>query len=122
MASGSRIVDLPTYDLLANIEGAAEAVSDAVLRVRLRRPDMNFPALVAHPVFRPVKLKDDQPTSKLAAIGLVSNGAFSLSKSESERVLLERAGNYWDKDQVTLDRVEFVDTKDAESAGSISRR
>src|SRR6185503_19817760 len=36
-----------------------EAVSDLVLRVRLRRPDMNFPALVAHPIFRPVKLKDE---------------------------------------------------------------
>src|SRR5882724_7591097 len=32
----------------------AKALSDRVLRVRLRQPDMNFPALVAHPVFRPV--------------------------------------------------------------------
>lgn len=94
----------------------AEAVSDLVLRVRLRRPDMNFPALVAHPVFRPVKLKDEEATGKLVASGLVSNGAFSLAKSESERVLLERANNYWDKEQVTLQRVEFVGQKDVESA------
>ena len=93
-----------------------EAVSDRVLRVRLRRPDMNFPALVAHPVFRPVKLKEEDTLGKLAASGLVSNGAFSLAKSESERVLLERAENYWDKDQVTLQRVEFVGKKDVESA------
>jgi oligopeptide transport system substrate-binding protein len=92
-----------------------EAISDRVLRVRLRRPDMNFPALVAHPVFRPVKLKDEN-TSKLAADDLVSNGAFSLAKTESERVLLERAENYWDKDQVTLQKVAFVGQKDAESA------
>jgi ABC-type oligopeptide transport system substrate-binding subunit len=106
----------PHTELLANIEGAPEAVSKAVLRVRLRRPDMNFPALVAHPVFRPVKLDDGETTRELVANSLVSNGAFSLSKSEGKRVLLERAGNYWDKDQVTLDRVEFVDQTDAESA------
>lgn len=93
-----------------------EAVSDRVLRVRLRRPDMNFPALVAHPVFRPVKLENEMSTTRLAPSELVSNGAFSLAKTESERVLLERAGNYWDKDQVALQRVEFVGQKDAESA------
>ena len=93
-----------------------EAVSDRVLRVRLRRPDLNFPALVAHPVFRPVKLKDDSVVTRLVANDLVSNGAFSLAKTAGERVLLERANNYWDKGQVTLQSVEFVGQKDAESA------
>jgi len=94
----------------------AEAVSAGVLRVRLRRPDMNFPALVAHPVFRPVKLKEEYTTAKLMADELISNGAFSLAKTGGERVLLERANHYWDKQQVTLDRVEFVGARDAESA------
>jgi ABC-type oligopeptide transport system substrate-binding subunit len=93
-----------------------EALSDRVLRVRLRRPDMNFPALVAHPVFRPVKLRDERETSKLAANALISNGPFSLATTESERVILTRAKNYWDKDQVSLQRVEFLGQKDAESA------
>ncbi len=106
----------PHTDLLANIEGPAEAVSESVLRVRLRRPDMNFPALVAHPVFRPVKLKGEEETAKLAAGGLISNGAFSLSKHERARVLLERAPSYWDRDQVALERVEFVDQQNTESA------
>ena len=94
----------------------AEAISDGVLRVRLRRPDMNFPALVAHPVFRPVKLKEEYATAKLMRDELVSNGAFSLAQTGGARVLLERANNYWDKHQVTLDRVEFVGANDAESA------
>lgn len=93
-----------------------EAVSDRVLRVHLRRPDMNFPALVAHPVFRPVKLNDDGGTARLEPSGLVSNGAFSLAATESTRVLLERANTYWNKDQVTLQQVSFVGEKDAESA------
>jgi ABC-type oligopeptide transport system substrate-binding subunit len=93
-----------------------EAVSDRVLRVRLRRPDMNFPSLVAHPVFRPVKVENESGDSKLEANALISNGAFSLAKTESTRVLLERALTYWNKDQVTLQQVSFVGQKDAESA------
>ena len=141
-----RIGDLaPHTELMANIEGArqensakviasqapaspgnpktnestpfgVEAVSDRVLRVRLRRPDMNFPALVSHPVFRPVKVKDEGGNNKLEATGLISNGAFSLAATEGARVLLERATTYWDKDQVTLQQVSFVGEKDAESA------
>ena len=137
-----RIGDLaPHTNLLQNIEGSerrtpvasakvpstegpaadaarfgVEAVSDHVLRVKLRRPDMNFPALVAHPVFRPVKLNEDASTAKLPAENIISNGAFSLAKTEAQRVLLERAANYWDKQQVMLERVAFVNQKDAESA------
>jgi ABC-type oligopeptide transport system substrate-binding subunit len=134
----------PHTELMANIEGArqehsagviasrapapsnpktsepstfgVEAVSDRVLRVRLRRPDMNFPALVAHPVFRPVKLTGQGGNNKLEANGLISNGAFSLAATEGARVLLERANTYWDKDQVTLQQVSFVGAKDSESA------
>lgn len=94
----------------------AEAISDRVLRVKLRQPDMNFPALVAHPVFRPVKLGNDTPLGKLPANELLSNGAFSISKTDNERVLLARAENYWDKQQVTLESVEFVGAPDTESA------
>lgn len=131
-----RIGDLaPHTSLLENIEGSerrsaapppaeratetrfgVEALSDSVLRVRLRRPDMNFPALVAHPVFRPVKVAEEVTTSKLPPENIISNGAFSLAKTEAERVLLERAPTYWDKQQVTLERVSFVNQKDAESA------
>ncbi|MEK6283561.1 MAG: peptide ABC transporter substrate-binding protein [Acidobacteriota bacterium] len=94
----------------------AVAVSDRVLRVRLRRPDMNFPALVAHPVFRPVKLDEEIAVTRLGADRLISNGAFSVATSEDNRVLLQKADNYWDKQQVSLERVEFVGAKDAESA------
>jgi oligopeptide transport system substrate-binding protein len=94
----------------------AEALSDRVLRVRLRQPDMSFPALVAHPVFRPVKLGSSTPLGKLPAGELLSNGAFSVTKTETDRVVLARAENYWDKQQVTLQSVEFVGARDTESA------
>lgn len=140
-----RIGDLaPHTELLRNIEGArtaappaavtkttspsqrqattppppfgVEAISDRVLRVRLRQPDMNFPALVAHPVFRPVKIGDETTTTRVTPEDLISNGAFALAKTEGTRVLLERAANYWNKDQIALHQVSFVDAKDTESA------
>jgi oligopeptide transport system substrate-binding protein len=47
---------------------------------------------------------------------LVSNGAFLLAGTETNRVLLQRDENYWGKAEVSLDRVAFVDTRNAESA------
>ena len=84
--------------------------------MHLQSPDLNFPALVAHPVFRPVKLTDEDTSQRIGPLGLVSNGAFMLAKSEADRVLLERAGNYWDKNEVSLERVEFVGAKNSEAA------
>ncbi|MGH9957166.1 MAG: ABC transporter substrate-binding protein, partial [Pyrinomonadaceae bacterium] len=68
----------------------AEAISDGILRVNLQTADMNFPALVAHAVFRPVKLNDDETLKKIDPLVLVSNGAFHLARSERDRVLLKR--------------------------------
>ena len=93
-----------------------EAVSDRQLRVHLQSPDLNFPALVAHPVFRPVKFAGEDTLQRIGPLGLVSNGAFMLAKSEADRVLLERAGNYWDRAEVDLERVEFVEAKNSEAA------
>jgi len=98
-----------------------EAVSDRVLRVRLRRPDLNFPALVAHPVFRPVKVSDERKVTKLDPGEVISNGAFSLAGTESTRVLLQRANNYWNKEQVALQQVAFVGEKDTESSLNVYR-
>jgi oligopeptide transport system substrate-binding protein len=93
-----------------------EAVDDRQLRVHLQSPDLNFPALVAHPVFRPVKLSGEDTTQPIGPLGLVSNGAFMLTKSGADRVLLERAGNYWARHEVSLEHVEFVGAKDSEAA------
>lgn len=107
---------LNNTNLGADDRFGAIAESDYVLRVRLRRPDLNFPALVAHPVFRPVKLDQENVVSRMGSTRLISNGPFSLAESGNERVSLQKAENYWDKQQVGLDRVEFVAAKNAESA------
>jgi oligopeptide transport system substrate-binding protein len=94
----------------------AEEISAHVLRVHLLRPNPNFPSLVAHPVFRPVKIAVQDANRKINESQLVSNGAFLLTPGGNGRVSMQRAENYWDKAQVNLERVEFVDTRDAEAA------
>ncbi len=93
------------------------AISEHVLEVRLERPDMNFPSLVSHPVFRPVKLVDKEPTTqRLGPEEVISNGAFAIASREEDEVLLERADFYWDKGAVNLNRVQFVGARNAEEA------
>ncbi|HEX8336862.1 MAG TPA: peptide ABC transporter substrate-binding protein [Pyrinomonadaceae bacterium] len=105
------------------------ALDARTLRVTLNRPDMNFPALVAHPVFRPVhelspgpvppELSNEQGRGGAVAQsepGIVTNGAFSLARLAGDSVELARAESYWDAASVTLERVRFVDSGDTESA------
>src|SRR5215218_356019 len=117
----------PHTELLSNIEGAAPSVStphpfgarainEHVLQVTLQRADSSFPALVAHPVFRPVKVANAESTDRLESHELISNGAFHLLAAENNEVQLERAKTYWDDASVSLDRVTFVNTTNAEDA------
>jgi oligopeptide transport system substrate-binding protein len=104
-------------EAVAPVPFGAEAIGDFVLRVRLQRPDTDFPSLVAHPVFCPVHETGDAPGQSLANPSrVVSNGAFQLSKTGRDAVVLERASNYWDAGTVRLQRVQFIATRDAESA------
>ena len=119
----------PHTELLANIEGAtpaeqssepaqfgARAINEHTLQVTLHHADNSFPALVAHPVFRPVKVAAADRTNRLESHELISNGAFSLSTTEADKVQLERAKTYWDEPSVALERVTFVNTTNAEDA------
>ena len=117
----------PHTELLANIEGAlptvsaprsfgARALNEHVLQVTLQKPDNSFPELVAHPVFRPVKVEAADHTSRLESHDLISNGAFLLSATTNDDVKLERAKTYWDDASVALDSVTFVNTPNAEDA------
>lgn len=135
----------PHTELLSNIEGAAangqsangqptelkeqsseqpptpprfgaRAINEHVLQVTLEHGDHSFPALVAHPVFRPVKVDAADRIQRIESHELISNGAFQLSATESDRVRLERAKTYWDDASVALDRVTFVNSSNAEEA------
>lgn len=123
----------PHTELLNNIEGAtakappanaaepaphfgAKAIGEHVLQVTLQQADDSFPELVAHPVFRPVKLSDAERTEPIESHELISNGAFLLSATEADGVRLERAHTYWDGESVSLERVTFVNVPNPEAA------
>jgi oligopeptide transport system substrate-binding protein len=105
----------------------AVALDGQTLKVTLKAADPNFPALVAHPVFRPVhelspplelppSAEDPFGDTLGGDIGLVTNGAFRLSKVSGQNVVLERDADYWDAGSVRLERVTFVNGGDAEGA------
>ncbi|HZG53923.1 MAG TPA: peptide ABC transporter substrate-binding protein [Pyrinomonadaceae bacterium] len=124
----------------AKAELGVEALNDFTLRVRLQRPDKNFPALVSHPVFRPVhgskgasergrnervegggEGRAEEAERPVADAQIISNGAFNLSAQADDGVVLKRADSYWNAKIVALERVRFVAAKDAEAALSAYR-
>jgi oligopeptide transport system substrate-binding protein len=92
-----------------------EALDPYTLRVELQEPDRDFPALVAHPIFRPVHMAGPAPLDQSPA-KLITNGPFGLQSLDQNAVVLERASRYWDADAVKLDHLRFLPARDAESA------
>ena len=90
-----------------------EAIDDYTLKVTLIKPDESFPALVAHPIFRPVY--DGGDFANLNA-DIVTNGAFRITSVGQDGVTLDRAENYWNKNEVKLERVRFVPKENSEQA------
>ncbi|KXJ99104.1 MAG: family 5 extracellular solute-binding protein [Acidobacteria bacterium OLB17] len=93
-----------------------EAVSDLELRVTLKRPDPDFPKLVANPVFYPVFGKAAELDAADAQPPAVSNGPFTVISSDKTGVVVERSKTYWNRSAVALDRVEFVPHSSADAA------
>lgn len=91
----------------------AEAISEFTLRVTLKRPDKDLPALVAHPLFRPV-----YPESNFEKLNadIVTNGAFRITSVGQDGVTLDRSDAFWNKENVKLERVRFIPKGNAEQA------
>lgn len=95
----------------------AVAVDDFTLKVSLVEPDKDFPALVAHPVFRPVFADGKSLETGKLNNDIVTSGAFRVkSVSPIDGVTLERSESFWGKNQIQLERVRFVPTANAERA------
>lgn len=93
-----------------------EAVDNFTLKVSLVKPDKDFSALVAHPIFRPIYGDGKQfETGKLNA-DIVTSGAFRVFSVGQDGITLDRAEHYWNRKAVALERVRFVPTENAEKA------
>jgi len=93
-----------------------EAVDNFTFKVSLVNADKNFPALVAHPIFRPVYGDGKQFESNKLDATIITNGAFRITSIGQDGITLDRAENFWNKDSVELERVRFVPTENAETA------
>jgi oligopeptide transport system substrate-binding protein len=94
----------------------AEAVSEFVLRVRLIEPDKDFPALTAHPAFRPIFDDKTEFDNFESATKIVTSGAFRIVSADKTGVALENSKNYWNARAIHLERVKIVPMKDANQA------
>jgi ABC-type oligopeptide transport system substrate-binding subunit len=98
------------------VKFGVEAVNDLTLKVTLKEADEDFPALVAHPMFRPIYGDgEDFESGKLNA-AIITNGAFRISSIGQNIVTLDRSEHFWAKDKVELERVSFITKENAEKA------
>lgn len=93
-----------------------EAVDDHTLKVRLIKPDKDFPKLVAHPIFHPVFGNGKDLESEGLRSDIVTNGAFRVFSVGQDGITLDRSEKYWNVAQVEIERVKFVPTENAEAA------
>ena len=95
-----------------------EAVDDHTLRIRLKAPTPYFLGLLTHsttyPVYRPaVEAHGDQFTQPENA---VTNGAYTLEEwVVASHIALEADPEYWDAENVGVQRVEYYPITDAAS-------
>ncbi|MDQ3322774.1 MAG: peptide ABC transporter substrate-binding protein, partial [Acidobacteriota bacterium] len=106
----------PKPPVKPELKFGAEAVDDFTLKVSLLKPDKDFPALIAHPLFRPVYGDGNYFGDGKLSRDIVTNGAFRVTNIAPDAITLERSENFWNRKQIELERVRFVAMESAEKA------
>jgi oligopeptide transport system substrate-binding protein len=86
------------------------AVSDHILVVELEKPAHYFLELCCHWVYSPLCKGLDEKHPGWAYFGSkyhISNGPFKLTKSANKNLQLVKNNWYWDKEHVSLDRIDI---------------
>jgi oligopeptide transport system substrate-binding protein len=92
-----------------------KALDDKTLQVTLENPTPYFLELTAFYTYYPVnkKVVESNPKWAMEAATHVGNGPFKMTVWEHKsKMVLEKNENYWDKDAVKLDRIEFAMIED----------
>jgi len=92
-----------------------KALDDKTLEVKLENATPFFPELLAFRTYFPVNQKVVQGNEKWAgeAATHVGNGPFKIETWEHKsKIVLVKNDNYWDKDNVKLDKIEFSMVED----------
>ncbi|USG66314.1 peptide ABC transporter substrate-binding protein [Brevibacillus ruminantium] len=99
-----------------------KALDDKTLEVTLENPTPYFLELTAFYTYYPVNKKVVEADPKWAneAATHVGNGPFKMTAWEHKaKIVLEKNENYWEKDIVNLDKIEFVMIEDDNTALSM---
>jgi oligopeptide transport system substrate-binding protein len=90
---------------------AVEAVDEKTLKVTLERPTPYFLSLTAYTAYMPVKKEFYESHKENFANGvdsMICSGPFVIKTWDQEqRIILEKNENYWDKENVNIDRIEY---------------
>jgi oligopeptide transport system substrate-binding protein len=92
-----------------------ESPRDGVLEIYLENPTPYFLQLLTHPSTYPVHSESVSQTAEWTRPGmLVSNGAYRLADWRVQSVVtLVKNPQYWDTDNVAIERVQFLPIEDA---------
>lgn len=88
-----------------------KALDEKTLEVKLENPTPYFRELASFYTYYPVnsKLQESNPDWANEASTYVSNGAFKLTEwNHKEGIKIEKNENYYDKDKIKLDAIEFA--------------
>ncbi|MGQ7280582.1 peptide ABC transporter substrate-binding protein [Brevibacillus thermoruber] len=93
-----------------------KALDDKTLQVQLKNPTPYFLELTAFYTYYPVnkKVAEANPNWAMEAQTHVGNGPFKIEEWEHKsKLILVKNENYWDKDAVKLDKIDFSMVDDA---------
>ncbi|KKX54892.1 peptide ABC transporter substrate-binding protein [Brevibacillus borstelensis] len=96
-------------------EVGVKALDEKTLEVKLENPTPFFLELTAFPTYFPVNQKVVEADAKWAgeAKTHVGNGPYKMESWEHKnKLVLVKNENYWDKDSVKLDKIEFAMVED----------
>lgn len=97
-----------------------EAVDEQTLVVELEHPVEYFLRVTANPVLFPINknIAEENPDWHLnAGEDFVSNGPFKLAEWDHQSlIVMEKNDNYWDKETVQLDKINFFIVEDNNTA------
>ncbi|WP_312114509.1 peptide ABC transporter substrate-binding protein [Brevibacillus reuszeri] len=103
-------------------ELGVKVIDDKTLEVTLENPTPFFLELTAFYTYYPVpkKVVEANPKWAFEAATHVANGPFKMTEwKHKSKIVLEKNENYWDKDAVKLDKIEFVMIEDDSTALSM---
>lgn len=94
-----------------------EASDDKTLIIRFETPTAYFLELAAIPIFSPLREDLISDTWTLSPDTYIGNGPYKMTdRKQDEIISLELNTNYWNKDSISAEKIDFIMFSDASTA------